>query len=465
MALLGLSVASHTASAATRTVPSQYPTIQAALNACADGDRVLISDGTYAGPGNVDLEIGDKKITVEAAGGDPSKTLIDCGGPANGHRAFRLQSRHHPHILIRGLTIQNGSADPGGAIDNENATLEVKNCVFYNCAAIFFGGAVYNGVGTSTLNGCSFIGNSANYGAVSNAYSDGVLTVTGCRFSQNVGTEGAEGSALYNTGLLYASNCLFDSNSNPHGGGTVENYYGRASLTNCAFQNNYAVTGGGVENQGLGVIRLTGCAFNGNVTFFDGGAFRNFGTAVVANCEFSRNVAHTDGGGIENYGKLSLTGCTLTDNEANLGGGIDNEYNALARVTNCDFVGNKSYNLGGGAYDRFYSVLTLTNDIFWDNVSRSANQIDTDLYSGFNNPIVKAAYCDILGGYIGQDNVNADPLFLDAAAGDYHLKSGSPCAGMGTRRAPAYLPYAEDYQPRPNPPSIGAFEVESSHTE
>ena len=51
LALLCLSSLSRAASAGTLTVPGQYATIQAAINASRSGDTVLISDGTYTGPG------------------------------------------------------------------------------------------------------------------------------------------------------------------------------------------------------------------------------------------------------------------------------------------------------------------------------------------------------------------------------------------------------------------------------
>lgn len=52
--LLTLSVA---ANAANRYVPtSQYPTIQAAINACSNGDTVIVADGTYTGAGNRDID-------------------------------------------------------------------------------------------------------------------------------------------------------------------------------------------------------------------------------------------------------------------------------------------------------------------------------------------------------------------------------------------------------------------------
>ena len=40
------------ATAADRVVPDAYPTIQAAIDAAANGDSVVIKPGTYSGAGN-----------------------------------------------------------------------------------------------------------------------------------------------------------------------------------------------------------------------------------------------------------------------------------------------------------------------------------------------------------------------------------------------------------------------------
>ena len=36
----------------------------------------------------------------------------------------------------------------------------------------------------------------------------------------------------------------------------------------------------------------------------------------------------------------------------------------------------------------------------------------------------------------GDNNINIDPLFVNAGAGDYHLSSTSPCINKGTNSAP-----------------------------
>lgn len=99
------------ARAATLSVPSQYPTIQAGVNAAANGDTVLVADGTYSGDGNRDIDFHDKNITVKSVSG-AAKTIIDCGGfdstdGSGNHRGFYIHSGETAAV-ISGFTVKNG---------------------------------------------------------------------------------------------------------------------------------------------------------------------------------------------------------------------------------------------------------------------------------------------------------------------------------------------------------------------
>jgi len=47
-----------------------------------------------------------------------------------------------------------------------------------------------------------------------------------------------------------------------------------------------------------------------------------------------------------------------------------------------------------------------------------------------------ATYSDLAGGWPGTGNINADPLFVDAASGDYRLQAESPCIDAGDPNSP-----------------------------
>jgi len=219
--------------------------------------------------------------------------------------------------------------------------------------------------------------------------------------------------------------------------------------------------GGGILilNSNAGTITLTNCNVSGNTAYGPGNVIYGIGSAGLG-----------EGGGIytenNSSGTIVLTNCTVSGNTAlNSGGGISNyniknnssENNSSGTIvlTNCTVSGNTAQNGGGvtnGNYNRSSNnTITLTNCIFREDVG---GEIANDPYANTN---VIATYSDIQGGYPGTGNIDKDPLFVNAAAGDLHLKPGSPCLGAGT---PDGAPATDlDGNPRPNPPSMGAYEV------
>ena len=96
---------------AERLVPSQYPTIQAAVNAALNGDTVIIAPGTYTGAGNRDIIV-NKPITIRSQDG-PETCIIDCNGgisTGNDHSGFIMSNREH----LAGMTITGGNSFNGG---------------------------------------------------------------------------------------------------------------------------------------------------------------------------------------------------------------------------------------------------------------------------------------------------------------------------------------------------------------
>jgi hypothetical protein len=86
-----------------------YPTIQAAIDACVDGDVVELTDGIFTGDGNRDIDYRGKAITVHSQTGNPELCVIDCQGTwSDPHRGFDFHSQEQSSSVLRGITIRNG---------------------------------------------------------------------------------------------------------------------------------------------------------------------------------------------------------------------------------------------------------------------------------------------------------------------------------------------------------------------
>ncbi len=71
-----------------------FATIQAAIDAVANGDVIELANGTFAGNGNRDLTYRGKAITVRAQASDPASCVIECGGSAGSpHRVSSSTTR------------------------------------------------------------------------------------------------------------------------------------------------------------------------------------------------------------------------------------------------------------------------------------------------------------------------------------------------------------------------------------
>lgn len=306
-------------------------TIQAAINLTLAGDRVLVSNGTYATGGVVVNPVAavttltnrvaiTNAITVQANSTNPADTLIvgAAHNGTNGPSAIRCVYMTNGATLS-GFTLTNGHTETTGSITNTygggvfclSTDAVVTNCVITGCSAYDRGG----GAAWGTLWNCILIGNTCA-DIVSDPYSYGggayASALNGCLLRGNYATRGggASHSTLRNgtietntgvnrTGGIYngsAANCIIRGNSGPYGGGA-----GFLSLTNCLVVNNYGKYAGGVEASTLYQCTIVDNSY-GAATY--PGGVRN---GVLVNCII---VSNYSGGVLSNYdNSCSLTNC------------------------------------------------------------------------------------------------------------------------------------------------------------
>jgi outer membrane protein assembly factor BamB len=108
----------------TLLVPSEYPTIQAAVDDCNDGDEVVVADGEYSGAGNNYVYV-DKSISIESTNG-PDSCIIDQEG-GDGFEFEVSGTGSAEGAELKGFTVLNGRG-----IMCEDVNMTISSCILKN---------------------------------------------------------------------------------------------------------------------------------------------------------------------------------------------------------------------------------------------------------------------------------------------------------------------------------------------
>jgi hypothetical protein len=369
----------------TRLVPSQFPTIQAAIDASSNGDTVLVLPGTYTE--NVDNKGLDLKISSVAGA---AATTIN-GNATAPCVVFRPGTTRM--CVLDGFSLTNGLGIRPGTL-----TVELG------------GGILLHGA-SPTIKNCRIHGNSCN------AYGGGI---GGTDF----------GSSMAVAPLI--EDCLIENNGTlglafASGGGIALTGFNASAVASVAEVRRCTIRRNRASARGAGIYfgynhspLVEDCVLTENETLatsgsLDGGAAMFFAlnsVATVRNNRIFRNISNSNGGGIKIF---NVTGVIAVNNTIanNVGGSIAGFAN-------------------GGSFGTNVRV-DIANAILWDN--GPTEFAFTGL--GYDNkpPSAVVTFSDIKGGFAGAGNINVDPRLANAASGNHRLLAGSPCADTGDNTA------------------------------
>lgn len=370
-------------SAATIRVPEDQPTIRDGVLAAGLGDTVLVAAGTYYESDTINL--GSDLVLVSETG-QSDCVIIDMQHQARAFRAWGLAGT----LLVQGFTVRNGgyyySLESGGgmeltSVSDYSNTITLRDLVFEGCTAFADAGALLvTGVQSPVhLERVELRGNSA----------------------------GSAGGGLYveTSPFVHLDTVTIEQNTagTDAGGAYIDGCYG-GSIANCLISGNHSEwLCGGIWLADCGDLNVADTVVDGNESGGSAGGIRVLSSYLICDrLQVTRNLS-AEGGGMElGSSDCTVRSSTIANNapsnlvtsggdpwlhrtivsHAASGYGILGQGGSHPTLIECDVFGNPGGDYAGSAVDQ----------------------------TGFN--------C----------NISADPLYCDAATGDYSIDDLSPCA-------------------------------------
>jgi hypothetical protein len=313
--------------------PPWYPTIQAAINASSNGDRITVMRNpmTPLVYWEHDIDFGSKEVTLQTGNAmglyTPGGAIIDCN---NLGRAFIFQGGQGTSppdfTLLQGFTIRRGYAqdlnwpqDPnvdasgyGGAIFcTNNSSPGIQDCIIINCTADAGGGAIF----------CNENSNPQ---------------IIRCNIGVDISSQNFAGWGFYQYLDFNDVNDVnqLDVNDLSHFGGGIYCKNSNPNINNCNISwNIVAGAGGGIACEDS--------------------------SATIQNCDVRDNDAWVDddridqhGGGIYcKGGSPNIRRSTIASNNARWsGGGIAIQDSVATEINDVDVFDNHCWASAGGIY-------------------------------------------------------------------------------------------------------------------
>ncbi len=213
------------------------------------------------------------------------------------------------------------------------------------------------------------------------------------------------------------------------------NFSPASPLTFSAVLDGFTLIEGSTSSNGGAMYNanasptLANLLFVGNSAAQNGGAIYNAAAApFITHCRFTGNSADGNGGAVCNASASTplLTNCLFSGNTAANGGALFANNNSSYRAVNVTVAGNTATSGGGAAYHAGSNTLPqLHNAILYGNGTQIRD---------VSAAVTTVTYSLVEGGYQGEGNLDADPLFVDRITENYNLQSASPAINRGSNQ-------------------------------
>lgn len=480
-------------------VPSDYSTIQEAIDSAHSGTTILVAPGSY----DENLTVVKKTLILRSdLDGDwrthdidPENTIVDGG--QRGSTVLFTEGTGVPSRL-EGFTIKNGTGTykyvfpmgsvrmGGGVCVDDGASLKLLNNIIKENVIVehvtwAVGAGVYmSGSGPQIIKGNTITQNSFNSpssmqrgGGIQCGSSsitkiiDNVITHNDAWGVDGEGEGGGINISGEYTNAIIKGNIIAHNIGGESGGIRCSNVNKLTLQGNIIENNRSRINGGGVHCSGTN-IRILGNHIIDNV--LEGAATDHWVSGGGVDClsyyteirdnHFEGNSVSGNqwavGGGLylKTFTPPVLANNVFANNsaeglQAGYGGGVC-AYQTPFYGTNNVYAGNTASHCGGGLCP-FWSEAVINNSIFRGNSASLGQPIALMGDGGYSSYNLNISHSDVQGGEPSvyydtgcsiswmEGMMDVDPQFMDPANGDYRLNPASPCIDKGDNSAP-YLP-------------------------
>ena len=453
-----IALLSATAFAATHTVnpdgSGNFTTIQAAIDAAAEGDVIVVAAGEYT----EDLTLGHlsgaapvfkNNLTIQAE--TAGSVTINAANQADRFKALEALGADFGAVDLLGVVVNgNGVVLDGLKIvqpseqlneldaANINAALTIisPNCVVKNCEIVGAGADIGGdslGLLFANMDALSALGGGANLAqnlTVENStFTNAPFCFAIVNFLQALGLPVPQPNASF-------SGCTFDNN-----GTGIEMDDGYVTIVDSTFSNN----GTGISCSDDGLV-VTNCTFTNNLEAgleIETGNLEDDEAAgdpvvTVDGCRFIDNGPQENSYGfLQEGGTVTISNSIFSGNTtAQIRLSPDDSRDVTLTLDHCDLY-NSVEGIGISTPENAEAIITVTitntNISDFDCIENLAG-LAAEFNVSFSNIFASNAQYFGEEGAFNTDNVlNIDPMYVDAASGDFKLADGSPVltAGVG----------------------------------